>query len=604
MPSPIEDYALLSDTESAALVAKDGSIDWLTFPRFDSPACFAALLGTPDHGRWKLCPAGEVREVTRRYRKGTLVLETEFRTDDGVVAVIDCMPVRDEGLDIVRLVEGRSGRVPMTMHLTVRMDYGSILPWATMHDDHLRMVAGPDALCLRTPVPFQNENFATTAEFTVAKGDRVPFQIVWHPSHESAPDPVDPVEAVERTTRWWRAWSDRCQHKSEWTEAVTQSLVVLKGLTYAPTGGIVAAATTSLPEAIGGPRNWDYRFCWLRDATFTLMALMSAGYTDEAAAWREWLLRAVAGRADQVQIMYGPAGEHRLTELEVGWLPGYERSRPVRIGNAAHDQFQLDVFGEVLDAVHQSQLQGLELSAAAWELQHELLRVVEDVWQKPDDGIWEVRGGRRHFTHSKVMAWVAVDRAIRSAERFGLDAPLQRWKKLRGAIHAEALAEGVNDRGVFVQAYGSETLDASLLLVPMVGFLPAHDPRVMATVEAIQRELTVDGLVYRYKTAETPDGLPGGEGVFLMCSFWLADNLALMGRTDEARALFERLLTLRNDVGLLSEEYDPHAKRLLGNFPQAFSHVSVIGTATNLCSSESGLSQQRGDRPSGRVRPP
>ncbi len=586
MPSPIEDYALLSDTESAALVARDGSVDWLTFPRFDSRACFAALLGDADHGRWQLAPVGEVRRVERRYRPGTLVLETELHTDDGVVVIIDCMPLRGDGLDLVRLVEGRSGRVPMRMHLTARMDYGSIVPWVRRLDGELAMVAGPDALRLRTPVEVQGEGFATVAEFEVRAGDRVPFELVWYESHLQPPAPVDVPAAIAATERWWTAWSDRCRPVGDWPDAVRASLVVLKGLTYAPTGGLVAAPTTSLPEAVAGPRNWDYRYCWLRDATFSLLALMSGGYTDEARAWRDWLLRTVAGRPDQVQIMYGPAGEHRLTEVELDWLPGYEGSRPVRIGNDAHRQFQLDVFGEVLDALHQARALGLQGDGAAWALERALVGVVEDCWRQPDDGIWEVRGGRRHFTHSKVMAWVALDRALRSAERFGLPGPLDRWRALRDEIHAEVLERGVDDRGVFVQAYGSSALDASLLMVPLVGFLPATDERVVATMEAIQRDLTHDGFVHRYLAHETVDGVGGGEGTFLMCSFWLADNLALMGRTAEARAMFERLLALRNDVGLLAEQYDPAAGRMLGNFPQAFSHVALVGTAGYLSSRE------------------
>ncbi len=599
MASPIEHYALLSDTESAALVAKDGSIDWLTFPRFDSGACFAALLGTEDNGRWQIAPAGEVRRVTRRYRDGSLVLETEYETAEGVVALIDCMPVRDETLDLVRLVEGRSGRVEMAMDLRVRMDYGSVIPWARPTDEGMRFVAGPDALHLRTPIEVVNEDFVTTARFSVREGDLVPFQLAWHPSHLECPKSKDPLRSVSETETWWRQWSSQRRPTGRWNEEIERSLVVLKGLTYAPTGGIVAAATTSLPEALGGERNWDYRFCWLRDATFTLMALMSAGYTDEARAWRDWLLRAAAARPDQAQIMYGPAGEHRLTEIELDWLPGYEGSAPVRIGNAAHDQFQLDVFGEVLDALHQADAQGIELEGHAWDLARELTNAVEDLWQKPDDGIWEVRGGRRHFTHSKVMAWVALDRAIRCAEVADREGALDRWRAVRDQIKAEVLEKGVDDRGVFVQSYDSDALDASLLLIPQVGFLPPDDQRVVNTVEAIQRELTENGLVVRYRNEEAADGLSGTEGTFLMCSFWLADDLALMGRTDQAEDLFTRLLRLRNDVGLLSEEYDPSTGRMLGNFPQAFSHVSLIATATNLGATGAHAIARRGSRPGG-----
>jgi GH15 family glucan-1,4-alpha-glucosidase len=487
---------------------------------------------------------------------------------------------RDQ-LDLVRLVEGRAGRVPMRMHLTTRMDYGSIVPWVRRVDDGLAIVAGPDALMLRTPVRLHGRDFATVGEFAVSEGEQVPFHLVWHASHEPAPGPVDVAAAVEYTEEWWLAWSSRRRPLGQWDDAIERSLVVLKGLTYAPSGGIVAAATTSLPEAIGGPRNWDYRYCWLRDATFSLLSLMGAGYTDEARAWRDWLLRALAGKPEQAQIMYGPTGKHRLTEEVLDWLPGYEGSRPVRVGNAAHGQFQLDVYGEVLDALHQARVFGID-SRESWPLETALLQVVEKSWSEPDDGIWEVRGGRERFTHSRVMAWVAVDRAVRSAERFTLEAPLERWRALRDEIRADVLAKGVNAEGVFVQSYGSNALDASLLMVPIVGFLPPSDERVVRTVEAIQRELTVDGFVLRYRPEETNDGLPGEEGVFLMCSFWLADNLALLGRLDEARALFERLLSLRNDVGLLAEEYDPTTKRMLGNFPQAFSHVALVTTATTL----------------------
>lgn len=593
----IEDYALLSDTESAALVGRDGSIDWLTFPRFDSPACFAALLGTPDHGRWLVAPAGGVRRVRRRYRPGTLVLETEFETEDGVVVVVDCMPVRGEALDLVRLVECRSGRVPMRMHLTARMDYGSIVPWVRRTEVGLSMVAGPDALVLHTPVHIRGEGFSSVAEFEVTAGDCVPFELIWHPSHLATPSPMGAAEAVAFTEAWWTDWSARCERIEPWAAQVRDSLIVLKGLTYAPTGGLVAAATTSLPESIGGRRNWDYRFCWLRDATFSLLALMSGGYTDEAMAWRDWLLRTVAGRPDQAQIMYGPRGEHRLTELELDWLPGYESSAPVRVGNDAHRQFQLDVFGEVLDALHQARLAGVHSrdDQAGWDLEVALAGVVEDTWSRPDDGIWEVRGGRRHFTHSKVMAWVALDRAIRSAEQYGLDGPLDRWRGVRDRIHREVLTRGVDDRGVFVQSYDSKALDASLLMVPLVGFLPANDIRVVRTVEAIERELTHHGFVYRYRADGAHDGVGGSEGTFLMCTFWLADVMALQGRRPEAIERFERLLDLRNDVGLLAEQYDPDARRMLGNFPQAFSHVSLVSSAATLAGHDGARVRRRHD---------
>ncbi len=575
MPSPIEDYALLSDMESAALVTRDGSIDWLTFPRFDSPACFAALLGSPDNGRWLLAPAAPPRQVTRRYRGDSLVLETVFTVDGGEVAVVDCMPPRDNQLDVVRRVEGRRGSVRMEMELVIRFDYGRTVPWVHRVDGALAAVAGPDALRLVTPVALEGHDRRTTAEFTVAEGDRVPFVMTWHPSHEPCHPIVDAARAVRNSERWWTEWMTRCRYDGEWPEAVRRSLVVLKGLTYARTGGVVAAATTSLPEQPGGARNWDYRFCWLRDATFTLIALGDAGFTDEAAHWRDWLLRAVAGDPADLQIMYGVAGERRLTELELDWLPGYEGSSPVRIGNAATDQFQLDVFGEVLDALHQGAQSGVAFSEDAWALQRVLLEFLESAWTEPDEGIWEVRGPRRHFTHSKVMAWVAVDRAVRTVEEFGRPGPVERWRRLRDEIRRDVLDHGVDDQGRFVQHYGSTELDASLLMIPLVGFLPATDERVRNTVDAIQRELVVDGYVRRYRTREDLDGLPPGEGAFLLTTFWLADVLALMGRSDEARELFERLLALRNDVGLLAEEYDPRTGRLLGNFPQAFSHTAL-----------------------------
>jgi GH15 family glucan-1,4-alpha-glucosidase len=596
--SRIEDYALLSDTESAALVARDGSMDWLTFPRFDSGACFAALLGTEEHGRWLLAPSGGVRRVHRRYRPGGLVLETEFETDDGTVALIDFMPPRHHTPDVVRIVEGRSGRVPMRMELIIRFDYGSIVPWVTSGDGRLQAVAGPEALCLDTPVATRGEDLRTVAEFEVNAGDRLPFVLAWYPSNRE-PHDLDPYAELERTERWWSDWSGRFTYAGEWKDEVQSSLVVLKALTYAPTGGIVAAATTSLPEDLGGVRNWDYRLCWLRDATFTLIALIECGYIDEAMSWRDWLLRAAAGEPSKLQIMYGPAGERRLTELEVPWLPGYEASAPVRIGNAAYGQFQLDVWGEVMDALHHARLAGMPPDAASWDLQRALLDFLEGNWNRPDDGIWEVRGGRRHFTHSKVMAWVALDRAVRAVEQHGLEGPVDRWRAVRDVICAEVLERGVDpDRGNLVQHYGSRELDASLLMVPLVGFLPPSDPRVAATVDAIQEELsTDDGFVLRYRPNEQLDGLPGDEGAFLMCSFWLADNLALLGRTDEAEALFERLLGLRNDVGLLSEQYDHQRGRMVGNFPQAFSHVSLVNTATNLCTSQAGAAARRREEP-------
>jgi GH15 family glucan-1,4-alpha-glucosidase len=599
VPSRIEDYAVIGDTQTIALVSREGSIDWLCLPRFDSGACFAALLGDQGHGRWLLAPAGGVRRVTRRYLGDTLVLETEYETDDGVVRVTDCMPPREHDPDLVRLVEGMSGRVPMRMQLIIRFDYGSIVPWVRRVDGGLRAIAGPDAVTLHTPVPTHGEDMTTVAHFEVAAGEKVPFCLVWHPSHEVAPDTGDVPDRIEETVEWWSAWSSKARLVSEpgWREAQMRSLITLKALTYAPTGGIVAAATTSLPEKLGGVRNWDYRFCWLRDATLTLYSLLNAGYADEAVAWRDWLLRAVAGDPGDLQIMYGPAGERRLPEYEADWLPGYEGSAPVRIGNAAAMQFQLDVYGEVIDALHQGEHEGIEASPAAWALQRTLLDFLESAWSKPDEGIWEVRGPRRHFTHSKVMAWVALDRAICSVEGFGNEGFADRWRSLRDAIHDEVCQEAFDpERNTFTQYYGSRQLDAATLMIPLVGFLPATDPRMVGTVAAIERELLVDGFVMRYShTPETQDvdGLPPGEGAFLACTFWLADNLALQGRRDEAVEVFERLLALRNDVGLLSEEYDTETRRLVGNFPQAFSHVSLVNSARNLSEDDEGGPMRR-----------
>ena len=585
MAAPIEDYALIGDTHTAGLVSREGSIDWLCLPRFDSPACFAALLGDRSNGRWLLAPAGPVREVRRRYQGDTLVLETEYRTDDGIVRVVDCMPPRQWDPDVARIVEGVKGRVPMRMELTIRFDYGSIVPWVRHIDGALHAVAGPDSVWLRTPVPVRGENWSTLADFTMAEGERAPFMLTWHASHRPAPRRIDPIRALADTEAWWGKWASHVDYGGGWQDAVIRSLLTLKALTYAPTGGIVAAPTTSLPEQLGGVRNWDYRYCWLRDATFTLSALMLAGLASEAKAWREWLLRAVAGQPRQMQILYGVAGERRITEQELPWLPGYERSAPVRIGNAAVNQFQLDVYGEVMDTLHLGHHIGLESDEAAWDLQQALLEFLESKWREPDEGIWEIRGPRRHFTHSKVMAWVALDRAIKAVELMGHDGPVDRWRAVRRELHDEVCREGYDaGRDTFVQFYGADHLDASLLLIPLVGFLPADDPRVKGTVAAIQRELTVDGLVHRYPPdgSQSVDGLPPGEGTFLACTFWLADNLALMGRRDEALAIFERLLTLRNDVGLLAEEFDPSSGRQLGNFPQAFSHVALVNTANYL----------------------
>jgi GH15 family glucan-1,4-alpha-glucosidase len=588
MAAPIEDYALIGDTHTAGLVSRHGSIDWLCLPRFDSPACFAALLGDRSNGRWLLAPAGPVREVRRRYQGDTLVLETEYRTDDGVVRVVDCMPPRQWDPDVARIVEGVRGRVPMRMELTIRFDYGSIVPWVRHIDGALHAVAGPDSVWLRTPVPVRGENWTSLADFTVAEGERVPFMLTWHASHRPAPRRIDPVQALGDTEAWWGQWASRIDYGGGWQDAVIRSLLTLKALTYAPTGGIVAAPTTSLPEQLGGVRNWDYRYCWLRDATFTLSALMLAGLADEATAWREWLLRAVAGKPRQMQILYGVGGERRITEQELDWLGGYEGSRPVRVGNAAVHQFQLDVYGEVMDTLHLGRHIGLESDEPAWDLQQALLEFLESKWREPDEGIWEIRGPRRHFTHSKMMAWVALDRAIKAVELSGHQGPVDRWRAVRRELHDEVCREGYDtERDTFVQFYGADHLDASLLLIPLVGFLPAGDPRVKGTVAAIQRELMVDGLVHRYppEGSQSVDGLPPGEGAFLACTFWLADNLALMGRREEALTIFERLLTLRNDVGLLAEEFDPASGRQLGNFPQAFSHVALVNTANYLSES-------------------
>jgi GH15 family glucan-1,4-alpha-glucosidase len=582
VPSPIEDYAFLSDLESAALVGRDGSIDWLTFPRFDSGACFAAILGDRRHGRWLLAPEGEPRRVERRYRDGTLILETVYTTADGEVAVIDCMSPRDKNLEVTRVVEGRRGRVAMLMELIIRFDYGSIVPWVRRIDGGIVAIAGPDALQLVTPVDVHGHDLTTVAAFSVSAGDTVPFRLTWHPAHIPYEPSGDPLKVVASAERWWKSWSKQCTYNTAWAGEVRSSLTVLKGLTYSPTGGLVAAATTSLPEKIGGERNWDYRYCWLRDATFSLLALLGAGYEEEAQRWRDWLLRAVAGEPNRLQIMYGVAGERRLPELELDWLPGYEGSKPVRTGNAASRQYQLDVYGEVFDALYRSAAAELPAHDQAWPLQLALMDFLESGWKEPDEGIWEVRGERRHFTHSKVMAWVAADRAVRSVEQLGETGPIERWSAMREEIRQWVLENGVDDRGVFVQHAGTHELDASLLMVPLVGFLPANDERVVRTVEAIDRELTTDGFVNRYRHREQLDGLPPGEGAFLLCSFWMVQALALMGRTEDATARFEQLLALRNDVGLLSEQYDPITKRLLGNVPQAFSHTALINSAMQL----------------------
>nr|WP_221377341.1 glycoside hydrolase family 15 protein [Actinoplanes polyasparticus] len=583
MALPIEDYAIIADTQTSALVGRNGSIDWLCVPRFDSGAIFAALLGDEKNGHWTIAPDGDF-VARRKYRDETMVLETEFETAGGVVRLIDFMPPRNESPTVVRIVEGVRGEVPMTMVLRLRFDYGNVVPWVYREQDDLVAVAGPDAVWLRTPAALEGENLATVAGFTVRAGDQVPFVLTWRPSHLTRPEPIDAVHQLGVTEGYWRGWISACTYEGEWRDAVVRSLLTLKALTYAPTGGIVAAATTSLPEKLGGVRNWDYRFCWLRDATITLQSLLYSGFQSEATAWRKWLLRAIAGNPAELQIMYGVAGERRLDEYIAHWLTGYD-GNPVRIGNAAAEQFQLDVYGEVMDALHQGRRAGLKADDPSWGLQVKLMEFVEQHWRDPDEGIWEVRGGPQQFVHSKLMAWVAADRAVKAVEEFDLDGPLDRWAALRDEIRDEILTQGYDrQRKTFTQFYGSSELDAALLMVPLVGFLPADDERVAGTVAAIEQELLVDGFVQRYTQhpGTDVDGLPPGEGAFLACTFWLADNYALMGRHDEARETFARLLALRNDVGLLSEEYDTEAGRLVGNFPQAFSHVPLIDTARTL----------------------
>ena len=579
----IEDYALIGDTQTGALVSRDGSIDWLCFPRFDSGACFAALLGDRQHGRWRIAPAAGAGTTTRRYRGASLILETEFTTDTGIVRLIDFMPPRGTEPDVVRIVEGVSGAVAMDLDLVVRFDYGSIVPWVRRIDGNWTAVAGPDSLSLLSLVDLEGVDLATRSSFTVRAGERVPFVLTWHPSHQPLLMIPDPFAALEDTEAWWQSWVGSFAYDGPWKEQVLRSAITLKALTFAPTGGIVAALTTSLPEMLGGVRNWDYRFCWLRDATFTLFSLINCGFLTEAAAWRNWLLRAAAGDPARLQTMYGAAGERRLPELILDWLPGYEDSKPVRIGNAAVKQFQLDVYGEVIDALHVARGAGLEPDASAWALEKVILEFVARAWREPDEGIWEVRGPRRHFTHSKVLAWVAFDRSIKSAEAYGLSGPVDEWRRIRQEIHDDVCQKGYDaSLGTFTQYYGAREVDASLLQLPLVGFLSCEDPRVAGTIAAVERELLENGFLHRYRTHGSVDGLPEGEGAFLACSFWLADAYFLQGRHDEAHALFERLLGLTNDLGLLAEEYDPAAKRQLGNFPQAFSHVSLINTARNL----------------------
>ena len=583
MRKRIEDYALLGDLQTAALVSREGSVDWACFPRFDSGACFAALLGTPQHGRWLLAPTEPVLRTERRYLPGTLILETTHTTASGQVRIIDFMPPRGEAPDIVRIVEGISGQVTLHSELVVRFDYGHIVPWVRHVDDARLATAGPDALVFRTAAPTRGEDFTTRSEMTVRLGERTPLVLTWFPSHKPVPEAIDPEAALQDTITYWADWLESRRPGQPLDAAVEQSLLVLKSLTYAPTGGIVAAPTTSLPEVIGGVRNWDYRYCWLRDASLTLMAMLQAGYRTEAAAWEEWLLRAVAGSPDDVQIMYGIAGERRLDERELPWLPGFLDSRPVRVGNAASHQLQLDVYGEVIDAAYHARRYGVNGSESNWALLRHLLTWLEEGWREKDAGIWEVRGEPRHFTHSKVMAWVAFDRGVRMCEEFGLEGPVARWRAIRDEIHTEVLERAWSPRlEAFTQSYGVDELDASVLQMPIVGFLDARDPRFISTVAAMQEHLSVDGFLLRYRSDSRVDGLPAGEGVFLACSYWLVEVLALQDRYDEACELFGRLLSLRNDLGLCSEEYDPESKMLLGNFPQAFTHLALVEAAMTL----------------------
>jgi GH15 family glucan-1,4-alpha-glucosidase len=596
-PRRIEDYALIGDCHTAALVSLDGSIDWLCWPRFDSPACFAALLGSADNGRWRVAPRGPISRIARRYRDNTLILETVFETDQGTAALIDFMP--PEKNTIVRIVEGRMGTVPMELDLALRFEYGSAIPWVTRldHGSGLCAVAGPDQVVLHSDTHLHGRALTTVSEFAVSAGERVCFALTHAPSHLPRPQPPDPLRALDETETGWTSWTGRCTYTGPWEAEVKRSLITLKALTYAPTGGIVAAPTTSLPEKIGGQRNWDYRYCWVRDATFTLLALMHAGYREEAQAWAAWLRRSVAGTPAQVQTLYGIAGERWLMEWEVPWLRGYEGSAPVRIGNAASAQLQLDVFGELMDALYQATTMGLARPSASWPFERAWAEHLEKLWQQPDESIWEVRGGAKNFTFSKVMAWVAMDRAIRSAERFGHSAPLERWRNVRDTIHRSVCEHGFNqEKNSFVQYYGGQAVDAALLLLPLVGFLPADDPRIKGTIAAVGRELMEDGLVLRYRTHETQDGLPPGEGVFLACSFWYVDNLVLQGRHQEAEEMFKRLLSLCNDVGLLAEEYDPAGRCHLGNFPQAFSHLALIHSAMNLANHQQGPAYRRRQR--------
>jgi GH15 family glucan-1,4-alpha-glucosidase len=583
MPSKIEEYALLSDCRSAALVDCQGSVDWLCLPRYDSDAVFAALLGTHENGFWKISPAAPYRAVRRSYRGNTLVVDTELTCDAGTIVITDFMPIREDGPGLVRIVTGKEGTVRVRSEVAFRFNYGKTVPWVRKHNDGIKAIAGPDCLTLATHAPLHGERLRTVSDFVIRKGEKVPFCLLWSRSYAQRLKSCEAEHALAEVERSWRSWADRCSVEGHYREPILRSLLTLKALTYHPTGGIVAAATTSLPEALGGVRNWDYRFCWLRDSTFTLYALMSAGFDGEARAWRDWLLRAAAGAPDQLQILYGIAGERRLNELELDWLSGYDKSRPVRIGNLASEQLQLDVYGELADALYLARTSGLDQTMDSWNLERALLKHLETMWEHPDHGIWEVRGEPRHFVHSKVMCWVAFDRGVKSIERWGLQGPLDRWRAIRARIHQEVCDRGYDEKvGTFVQHYGSREPDASLLLLPIVGFLPPDDRRIVHTVDTIQKRLMADGFVRRYIPDPDVDGLPHGEGTFLACSFWLVDALVLLGRHREAVELFERLLGMTNDVGLLAEQYDPATRRMLGNFPQALSHVALVNSALNV----------------------
>jgi GH15 family glucan-1,4-alpha-glucosidase len=604
MSTRIEDYALIGDCETAALVSRHGSIDWLCWPHFASPACFASLLGTEENGHWVIAPK-QVTRSSRRYLDRTLVVETSFETEQGLAVLLDFMPIRGRNSSLVRIVRGIQGRVSISMELVLRFDYGRTVPWVTrLPDGTLRAIAGPDMVTLHTTAPLRGENLRTVSEFTISQGESVSFVMTYGPSYDQLPKPVDPERSLRDTVRYWEKWVEGSRREVEYADAIERSLITLKALTYGPTGGIVAAPTTSLPEQIGGQRNWDYRYCWLRDATFTLLALMNAGYFEEARAWRDWLLRAVAGSADQVQIMYGIRGERNLMEWEVDWLRGYEGSKPVRIGNAASGQLQLDVYGEMADALLHAHLGGIPTDSTAFALQQSLTDHLAKTWQQPDEGIWEVRGGAKQFTYSKIMAWVAFDRAIRGAERFGLQSEVRRWRQVRDNIHKDVCQHGYDSQlGSFTQSYGSKELDASLLLIPLVGFLQVTDPRVRGTIEAIEKHLMLDGFVLRYRTESLEDGLSAGEGAFLACSFWMVSALRMLGRNEDARRLFERLLALRNDVGLLAEEFDPKTNRQFGNFPQALSHIALVNAAYEFTRASSPGRQRSESKPASKHHP-